>query len=232
MTTASKLPVIKEETIFNLHLYVALENPQIEDIQAAIKAIESHADFQRGTKFIVSFSDEVEVRRDRSHTLKAKEINVNFFTSNGGTFAYTFHRRSGYPLHHIEYKKITRITYRITKDAESERLEKVQKILNRRYDDQTWTHLTAGDLKYQSTTIVNVKQKFHSYVIEELEKAFENKTAYQYTLYGKKRDLSVSTKMGEDGIFRAWFSSEYAGTGNGQYYLLLNPTTASFCEWD
>jgi hypothetical protein len=38
--------------------------------------------------------------------------------------------------------------------------------------------------------------------------------------------------MCEDGVFRAWYSSEYAGCGNGQYYILINPHYASFMEPD
>lgn len=47
------------------------------------------------------------------------------------------------------------------------------------------------------------------------------------------RDLSLSIERSEkDGLLRAWFSSEFKGYGNGDYYLLINPTTAIFCERD
>ena len=42
----------------------------------------------------------------------------------------------------------------------------------------------------------------------------------------------VTRKIGKDGVFRAWFSSEYKGCGNGDYYLLINPTQAIFVEKD
>jgi len=45
-------------------------------------------------------------------------------------------------------------------------------------------------------------------------------------------DNSVSTKLGEDGIYRGWFSREYKGTGNGHYWLLISPTQAIFAEDD
>lgn len=102
------------------------------------------------------------------------------------------------------------------------------------YDSKTWTDLKEKDFQYVGINFVNIKTKFKYYphVIAELEKAFRDKTKYHYSTYGTKRDLSVSTQMGEDGIFRAWYSSEYAGCGNGAYYLLLNPTTAVFMEYD
>lgn len=232
MTTTISTVVNKEETPASIFLLVKLENPSVEDIKQAVAAIEAHSEFKRGEKFAVTFSEEVRVRRDRFNELDASEIEVKFFIAGNGTFAYTFHRRSGYPLSRLDYGKITKISYRVAKDSEQEQKEIIEKILKRRYDEQTWSHLTPESLLHQQTTIVNIKRKFPNYVIKELQAAFENKTEYSNTKYGSKRDLRVSTKMGEDGIFRAWFSSEYAGCGNGQYYILLNPTTASFCEWD
>lgn len=231
MITASKT-VTREETISSIFLSVKLENPSVEEVKQAVEALKAHSEFKGGGKFVVTFSEEVRVRRDRFNELDASEIEVNFFTSGNGTFAYTFHRRSGYPLSRLDYGKITSVLYRVAKDAEQEQKEVIEKILKRRYDDQTWSHLTPDSLLHQQTTIVNIKKKFPDYVIKELQEAFENKTKYSYTKYGSKRDLRVSTQVGEDGIFRAWFSSEFAGCGNGQYYILLNPTTASFCEWD
>lgn len=77
-----------------------------------------------------------------------------------------------------------------------------------------------------------ITKLFPSWVKQELINAFENKTNFSYNLNGKKRDYSVEVKMCEDGVLRAWFASEYRGCGNGDYYLLLNPTTAIFYETD
>jgi len=38
--------------------------------------------------------------------------------------------------------------------------------------------------------------------------------------------------MGEDGIYRAWFSQEYKGTGNVYYWLFISPSQAIFSEID
>ena len=70
---------------------------------------------------------------------------------------------------------------------------------------------------------------------ERLKEAFESKTEFRWhrNAMGKQgRDLSISTRMCDDGIFRAWFSSEFPGCGNGDYYLLLSPTTAVYYERD
>jgi uncharacterized FAD-dependent dehydrogenase len=78
----------------------------------------------------------------------------------------------------------------------------------------------------------DISKIFPSYVMVQLKTAIETKTDYSYMLHGSKRDRSVSVSTAPDGITRAWFSSEYSGCGNGDYYLLLNPTTAIFGETD
>jgi hypothetical protein len=78
----------------------------------------------------------------------------------------------------------------------------------------------------------SMKSKFPAWVVNELNDAIENKKDFRYSIRGTKRDLSVEVKLGEDGNLHAWYSSEYSGCGNGDYYLLINPTTAVFCETD
>lgn len=89
-----------------------------------------------------------------------------------------------------------------------------------------------GKLKFRNIT---KEFKWQEHELELLKQAFENKTEYRWSRTAMRpqgRDLSISTKLGDDGIFRAWFSSEFAGCGNGDYYLLLNPTTAVYYERD
>lgn len=87
-----------------------------------------------------------------------------------------------------------------------------------------------GELKFRNiSSLLNSQEK------ENLKKAFENKEEcnwFRKALKPQGRDLSISTKVCDDGIFRAWFSSEFAGCGNGDYYLLLSPTTAIYYERD
>lgn len=81
----------------------------------------------------------------------------------------------------------------------------------------------------------NITQYLNIYEQEYLKDAFENKKNWRWsrrTNHHRGRDLSISTEIGEDGKFRAYFSSEYMGCGNGDYWLLLNPTTAIFYETD
>lgn len=46
------------------------------------------------------------------------------------------------------------------------------------------------------------------------------------------RDLSVSIEKDKNGNLVAYFNSEYPGYGNGDYYYLINETTALYCETD
>lgn len=105
------------------------------------------------------------------------------------------------------------------------------------YEEDSWRKApyalaNCGKAKFRSITSV-----FDDRVLEEIRQAIENKTDYHHSLptssfSGKGRDRSVAVKLCDDGILRAWFSSEYPGCGNGDYYLLINPTTALYYERD
>lgn len=93
----------------------------------------------------------------------------------------------------------------------------------------TW-HFTDKLLRFK-----NISSLLSSYEQERLKDAFENKTQYSWIKYASSnagRDLRISCEPKEDGVFRCYFSSEYAGCGNGDYWLLINPTTAVFYEKD
>jgi hypothetical protein len=80
--------------------------------------------------------------------------------------------------------------------------------------------------------IVSMKSVFPKWVLDNIKDAIENKKEFSYTLSGTRRDRSIDVKVCDDGKLRAWYSSEYAGCGNGAYYLLINSNTAVFAEYD
>lgn len=104
--------------------------------------------------------------------------------------------------------------------------------------EASWSHKTS--MFGQGLARVDIRRKFPAPVLEKIRLAFENKWAFHWRqptrgTGGQGRDLSVEVlSVVENGqeYVRAWFSSEKPGTGNGSYYLLLNPTTASFREDD
>lgn len=91
-----------------------------------------------------------------------------------------------------------------------------------------------GDVpKYRS-----IKSIFSSETIAQIQRCLDEGTACSWTKYysGSKphlgRDYSVELKYTPNGILAGFFSSEYSGCGNGDYYLLVNATTAIFIERD
>lgn len=58
----------------------------------------------------------------------------------------------------------------------------------------------------------------------------ENKWTHR-NKYGVRRDRSVSLGL-VDGDVKFHAASEFAGTGNGDYYVMFSPTRAFYCESD
>lgn len=56
--------------------------------------------------------------------------------------------------------------------------------------------------------------------------------SYKVIKYGTKRDLSVSIMIYPDGKVNYYAASEYAGCGNGDYYVMYSPTKAFYSETD
>lgn len=66
--------------------------------------------------------------------------------------------------------------------------------------------------------------------MEKIKNAIENGGDYKWFKKAKGhqgRDLSISVENGN-----AWFTSEFPDCGNGDYWLLINPKVAVFCERD
>ncbi len=98
-------------------------------------------------------------------------------------------------------------------------------------------YMLMGKVKYRN--IVKDIEKYDSYskteILAGIKKAFDSCEEYRWshnTYRHTGRDLSLSVKPQPDGSVLAWFQSEFMGCGNGDYYLLINPTTAIFCERD
>ena len=111
-----------------------------------------------------------------------------------------------------------------------------QDVLNRRYDAQTWKGLSIKEMSYNAPSTPKVKyinSYFTKEELAEIKAAFENKTNIRIEKKGTRRDITVSTTwLPKEQIFKASFQSEFSGTANGDYYLLMNPTLAVFYESD
>ena len=173
--------------------------------------------------------------------------NIKLFVSGTGVIAYLSGRqkRRGYsfPLYQ-KIKEVIEVKKKVFTDIDNAKTilkkihpnvwpdiqEDMKRIINGGEISQDFDWHYKGKLKFK-----NISSLLNSHEKNRLREAFENKTDYNWskpTYHHRGRDLSLSTQVGEDGKFRAWFSSEYMGCGNGDYYLLLNPTTAIFYETD
>lgn len=91
-------------------------------------------------------------------------------------------------------------------------------------------HMLFNDQTLKTRSIMSTPLKPY---VSQIREAFEKKTSGEWLHTGIQRDMSIETRYDADtDNFRAWFSSEYAGCGNGDYYIMINPTVAVFVETD
>lgn len=194
-------------------------------------------DENRGKRFNITMKDGTVLKR------------IGFFNYQGKYPCYMTSRQKRRGLG-IPYDWDIKSIVEVTQEKPSIK-GNAQKILNRIHPN-AWQNLqeeykevvSGGDPSYDfighftgKLNFRNIKSlfKYEQRQLALLKEAFENKTEFRWSRSAsghQGRDLSIHTKLGEDGVFRAWFSSEYPGCSNGDYYLLLNPTVAIYYERD
>jgi len=87
-------------------------------------------------------------------------------------------------------------------------------------------------VKNYGVKIVNFKRFIPKEEYQKFLDALKNKKDYFYCKYGMRRDKSIKLLNTEDGDFHGFYNSEYAGTGNGAYYIIINEREALFVEYD
>lgn len=94
--------------------------------------------------------------------------------------------------------------------------------------------------QYKTTTIRSNAPRFKSghngyssydTCVANIKKHMDNKEEFSYG-WSSNYDVSVSGKLCDDGVYRAWFSLEFRGCGNGHYYFMVNENQAVFGEDD
>ena len=184
---------------------------------------------------IFEFDKVVKIDLLHGHHVERKSISLRVFKTAGGRWAYSNYAncRHGNYIYWLPLENLVSIS-----DDEYNWEEEAKKLKNK-FHDNLWDNLKEkldGEyLKkdmYGNTSCMSIINKFPKSVIDALKEAIDEKKDYSHKMYGDKRDLSVSVKMCEDGILRAWYSSEFHGCGNGDYWILANPTTAIFKERD
>jgi len=207
-------------------------------------------------KVKLTFSEPVRMRIAKRKLSEPKTVHrFRLFVGNdhgSEVLAYTNSKRTGWAFDYDLASKLVLIEG-ILPIGDAEQIEKVRKLANR-FHTNAWSDLKeklladpAEYFRNYGYTVTSITGKFPSYVLDEIRLAFENKSNYHYrkdsnvcppshswggTSNRAGRDLKVECKLCDDGIFRAWYSSEFSGCLNGDYWILVNPTTAIFKERD
>jgi len=151
----------------------------------------------------------------------------------------------------LPFSNIIKMTpYSAKKMTKEEQLKaECQKFLNRCHP-KMWKHIQEECRNYLKTgketdlpdflqwrskiSFVSMRSKIPRYqneTIASIKRAMDEGIRFSdsYSAKGHQgRDRSI--EVSDEG--RAWFSSEYPGCGNGDYYLLISPTTAIYYERD
>lgn len=243
-TTAAVVAPVVSPPVVTAPDTIDLSSPSLSDVEKAVEALEAlmETPMYCRQKIKVFFKQPTEVVVKRRYT-KVSEMEATFFKGDGsGSLCYSLTSRlrggcTGYPMSYSQCANICRLSIRHGSDIFREKIARVQ-ALGRSIHPNAWDDLrkkieqTPDEYLQYGLSTMSMTERFDEYVIRALKESFEHKTKYSYRTDRLRRHWSVETKLCDDGIFRAWFSSEYSGCANGGYYLLLNPTTASFCEYD
>jgi hypothetical protein len=176
--------------------------------------------------------------RRSKKTIQVTEYNCRYFISTNDELCYTQTARTGLYVSYMDWQSIDRIEMVNREHPEeiSKKEDRKEKQWNRinkaRYDEQTWSNLDKDSFPDGGDRFFYISKIFDESIIKRIVEAFEKKEEFRFTRSRTKRDFSVSGRMCENGIYKTWFSSEYSGCGNGDYYLLLNPRVAVFYQKD
>ncbi|MFA5873799.1 MAG: hypothetical protein WC832_07520 [Anaerolineales bacterium] len=210
--------------------------PSLQDLLDGYEKL--NGDKRPRKKVILAFKQPVSIPVVGRQFKTVSTVKAHFFASAEKRICYAtrdgFSR--GYWGHYIPLDQVQSMSIEADEDGIKEALALAARIypgawedVKKRIEDDPATWLKEhGKPKYISMASV-----FSQHVCDAIKTAFETKGRYHYSLPGTKRDRSVEMHLCDsDGLYRAWYSSEYSGCGNGAYYLLINPTTAVFCEND
>jgi hypothetical protein len=234
-------PYILKKEEFELEVTMQ-EGYSFEEFQEAVLMMDALRSQYGYAKPKIIFKEQVKIYyRKKYH--EVKEFDTYFMIGDQGKeLIYSARGRSGFIVKwHFPWKDVDRmiLVHSDRPDCVNQReLEKERyfnRIRNARFDEITWSNLKK-DRYWEKKQFYYIKKVFDSCTMEQIRKSFEQKKDFQYSKddsffkINQKRHYKVEGKMCEDGIYRAWFSSEYIGCANGDYYLLLNPEVAVFCE--
>lgn len=166
--------------------------------------------------------------------IQTTEYVCRYFISTNDDLCYTQSKRTGVKISEMDWQSIVRIEMihknepNTIRKVEADKEKHWNRINKARYDEVTWSNLTKDSFPDKKQSFYDISKVFRAEILRGIEEAFQKKENFKYTHSRSKRDFTVSGLMGEDGVYKAWFSSEYSDTANGDYYLLLNPKVAVY----
>lgn len=244
---------VKKNVTFKTPLQV-LNNLAAKDNDIKVSEVitEDFVKENEGKRFNIIFSEPVEVVISRMRQTVKVMHNVGFFIGGNGGIYYMDARskRRGFSINHMPTHKILQMEEKIKKvhspienaktilkkihaNVWDELKEEMQEVIDGKFNQDFEWHFK-GKLKFVSIASKIPKHE-RQWAMKAIKDAFENKKEYRWSKTAdapQGRDLKINIEKGGDDKFRAFFSSEFPGCGNGHYYILLNPTTAIYYEAD
>lgn len=188
----------------------------------------------------IQLAEETEINLStyaKTKHITADHLDAKTFMNEAGHPCYNTTKRGGFAL--IRIPKIVSLEV-LEQKPEPTPLEKQEKIV-KLIHPHLWNNLVeqhtngeewAVEKCYKTANLKSAFGREGKWVVDQLKDAIENKKDFHYDMPGKKRDKRVDVKVCDDGQLQAWYASELAGCGNGDYYIIINPTTALFTERD
>lgn len=194
-------------------------------------------------KVEITFTQPINIRVNSSKIKNTKNIKVKLFVSDNGILAYTFYKKSGFAFESEWVDKIKSLEV-VKRNADEEKNNKISQLINliNSMDENVWPdvqkEVKSGNYRLlnnhhtKNLKTANIKKIFNSFNYNRIVEAFENKKNLVVCESTSKRDHKVEMVVSSDGTIKAWYSSEFSGMMNGDYYILVNPNKALFVERD
>lgn len=206
-----------------------------------------------GKTFLIKYKKPTHIGIGKKLVLST-EVKVRFFISSKHNLCYLSGKQTsaGLEISYLNLIMAESITEFVKKEKPSNDPIARAKRIRRKIHPNAWRDIRdkltniisgteekfpadwSGEEKYRQLALI-IPRHEKDVVLTELKLAFENKSPYRWSRKAQSlngRDYSIECSVDADGNFRAWFSSEFRNCLNGDYYLLLNPTTAIFYERD
>lgn len=181
------------------------------------------------------FEDEMRINFTKTHTW-AKKITLNLFAQDRFLEHFYYSKpftKSGLSAYDLPLGHLRKMVIKYDEPKSKALIEKnkLSRALNERYAN-TWTDLTTSGnfIKLDEVQTKKLNGIFSEENEDELWTAFEFGHTYTKTISTDYVNYYIEAEVGEDGIYRAYYSEESEFFDFRNYYYLLSPTLALLVE--